>query len=175
MAEGLLGSPAGLCEVFSRHSRSATLQAVGLRSSAPEDDPQTGFPWRPGLTGTIAGTALADGLTRSLIPGIIELDANLMRSIPRWISPTTFARSAISSATRSNCSIAFGRPDIPLVLTVNGRAELVVQDAAAYQALLDRVEAIEGIQRGLADVKAGRTRPARKVFARLRRTHGIPR
>ena len=27
----------------------------------------------------------------------------------------------------------------PLVLTVNGKAELVVQDAAAYQALLDRV------------------------------------
>ncbi len=63
----------------------------------------------------------------------------------------------------------------PLVLTVNGRAELVVQDAEAYQALLDRVEAIEGIQRGLADVKAGRTKPARQVFARLRRKHGRPR
>ena len=63
----------------------------------------------------------------------------------------------------------------PLVLTVNGRAELVVQDAAAYQALLDRVETIEGIQRGLADVKAGRTRPAQQVLDRLRRKHGIPR
>jgi plasmid stabilization system protein ParE/PHD/YefM family antitoxin component YafN of YafNO toxin-antitoxin module len=51
----------------------------------------------------------------------------------------------------------------PLVLTINGKAELVVQDAEAYQALLDRVEAIEGIQRGLADVKAGRTKPARQV------------
>ena len=57
----------------------------------------------------------------------------------------------------------------PLVLTINGKAELVVQDAEAYQALLDRVEAIEAIQRGLADVKAGRTRPARQVFDRLRR------
>ena len=63
----------------------------------------------------------------------------------------------------------------PLVLTVNGKAEVVVQDAAAYQALLDRVEAIEGIQRGLGDVKAGRTKPARRVFDRLRRKHGIPR
>ena len=63
----------------------------------------------------------------------------------------------------------------PLVLTINGKAELVVQDAEAYQALLDRVEAIEGIQRGLADVKAGRTKPARQVFALLRRKHGIPR
>jgi hypothetical protein len=33
----------------------------------------------------------------------------------------------------------------PLVLTINGKAELVVQDAQACQALLDRVEAIEGI------------------------------
>ena len=63
----------------------------------------------------------------------------------------------------------------PLVLTINGKAELVVQDAEAYQALLDRVEAMEGIQRGLADVKAGRTKPARQVFARLRRKHDIPR
>ena len=63
----------------------------------------------------------------------------------------------------------------PLVLTINGKAELVVQDAEAYQALLDRVEAIEGIQRGLVDVKAGRTKPARQVFAGLRRKHGIPR
>lgn len=63
----------------------------------------------------------------------------------------------------------------PLVLTVNGKAELVVQDAAAYQALLDRVDTIEGIRRGLADVKAGRTKPAKQVFARLRRKHGIPR
>jgi PHD/YefM family antitoxin component YafN of YafNO toxin-antitoxin module len=63
----------------------------------------------------------------------------------------------------------------PLVLTINGRAELVVQNARAYQELLDRVEAIEALQRGFADVAAGRTRPAREVFARLRRKHGIPR
>ncbi len=57
----------------------------------------------------------------------------------------------------------------PVVLTINGKAELVVQDAVAYQALLDRVEAIEGIQRGLEDVKAGRTKPASQVFARPKR------
>ncbi|MEP6916465.1 MAG: type II toxin-antitoxin system Phd/YefM family antitoxin [Acidobacteriota bacterium] len=63
----------------------------------------------------------------------------------------------------------------PLVLTINGKAEIVVQDVSAYQTLLDRVEAIEGIQRGLADVKAGRLKPARQVFDRLRRKHAIPR
>ena len=63
----------------------------------------------------------------------------------------------------------------PMVLTVNGKAELIVQDAEAYQALLDRVETLEGIQRGVADVKAGRTKPAQQVFDKLRRKHGIPR
>jgi len=63
----------------------------------------------------------------------------------------------------------------PLVLTINGKAELVVQDAEAYQALLDRVEGIEGIQRGLTDVKAGRVKPARRICNQLRRAHGIPR
>ena len=41
-----------------------------------------------------------------------------------------------------------GKTGDPLVLTIDRKAELVVQDAEAYQALLDRVEAIEGIQRG---------------------------
>jgi prevent-host-death family protein len=58
----------------------------------------------------------------------------------------------------------------PLVLTINGKAELVVQDAEAYQALLDRVEAIEGIQRGLADVKAG----VQSEFRSAHRVHGPP-
>jgi prevent-host-death family protein len=63
----------------------------------------------------------------------------------------------------------------PLVLTINGKAEIVVQDAAAYQQLVDRLESIEGIRRGLGDVKAGRTKPAREVLHRLRRKRGIPR
>jgi prevent-host-death family protein len=63
----------------------------------------------------------------------------------------------------------------PMVLTINGKAEFVVQDAEAYQALLDRVEALEGIQRGVADVRAGRTRAAQQVFDKTRRKHGIPR
>lgn len=63
----------------------------------------------------------------------------------------------------------------PLVLTINGRAKVVVQDAKAYQDLLDRVETIEALQRGFADVKARRTKPAREVFERLRRKDGVPR
>ena len=64
----------------------------------------------------------------------------------------------------------------PLVLTVNGRAELVVQDAESYQALLDRMdeaEAIEGIRRGLEQLERGEGRPADQVFAEFRARHGL--
>ncbi len=66
----------------------------------------------------------------------------------------------------------------PVVLTVKGKAAAVVQDAAAYQRLLDiaaRAEAEEGIRQGLEDVAYGRTRPAREVFDQIRRKHDIPR
>ena len=66
----------------------------------------------------------------------------------------------------------------PLVLTVNGKAELVVQDAQAYQALLDRleeVEAVEAIRKALAEFERGEGRPAREALEKVRRKHGIPR
>jgi prevent-host-death family protein len=48
----------------------------------------------------------------------------------------------------------------PLVLTVNGKAEIVVQDAESYQRmleLLDRAEAIEAVREGLESVRQGKT------------------
>ena len=64
----------------------------------------------------------------------------------------------------------------PIVLTINGKAELVVQNAASYQKLLDlteRAAVIEGIRQGLADMKAGRGRDADEVFADIRRELSI--
>jgi prevent-host-death family protein len=66
----------------------------------------------------------------------------------------------------------------PVVLTVNGKAAAVVQDAEAYQRLLDiaaRADAEEGIRQGLDDVGNGRTRPAREFFEEFEAKHGIPR
>ena len=66
----------------------------------------------------------------------------------------------------------------PVVLTVKGKAAAVVQDAAAYQRLLDiaaLADAEEGIRQGLDDVVQGRTRPAREAFDEIRRKHEIPR
>jgi PHD/YefM family antitoxin component YafN of YafNO toxin-antitoxin module len=64
----------------------------------------------------------------------------------------------------------------PMVLTVNGRAEMVVQDAASYQATLDaleRAEANAGIRRGLQAMAEGRTRPAREVIDSIRASRGM--
>ena len=38
----------------------------------------------------------------------------------------------------------------------------------------DYREAVEGIQRGYADYRAGRTRPGAEVFEELREKHGFP-
>jgi PHD/YefM family antitoxin component YafN of YafNO toxin-antitoxin module len=62
-----------------------------------------------------------------------------------------------------------GRPE---VLTVNGKAELIIQNAAAYEETLD---AIRGIQRGLDEMAAGKGQPARVVLNRIRAKYKIPR
>ena len=66
----------------------------------------------------------------------------------------------------------------PVVLTVNGKAAAVVQDAAAYQRLLDvaaRADADEGIRQGLEDARKGKLRPARAFFDDFEAAHGISR
>ena len=66
----------------------------------------------------------------------------------------------------------------PVILTVKGKAAAIVQDAEAYQRLLDiaaRADTEEGIRQGLDDVAHGRTRPAREAFDQIRRKHDIPR
>ena len=65
----------------------------------------------------------------------------------------------------------------PVVLTVNGKAELVVQDAESYQNLLeakDRMDAIEGIKRGLEGMKRGAGKPAEEFFQEFFAAEGIP-
>ncbi|MBI2203434.1 MAG: type II toxin-antitoxin system Phd/YefM family antitoxin [Candidatus Rokubacteria bacterium] len=66
----------------------------------------------------------------------------------------------------------------PLVLTVNGRATLIVQDAASYQRLLrlvERAEAIAGVRAGLEEFGRGQGVPVRHALRAIRRRHAIPR
>ena len=66
----------------------------------------------------------------------------------------------------------------PMVLTVNGKAELIVQDAEAYQELMERVEYAESVaalRQGIEDFEQGKFQPARQALEELRQKHGIPR
>jgi hypothetical protein len=65
----------------------------------------------------------------------------------------------------------------PLILSINGSAELVVQDAGSYQRLVelvDWVEAIEGIRQGLESFARGEGRPAHEAHEQIRRTFNLP-
>ncbi len=69
---------------------------------------------------------------------------------------------------------ASGEPEL---LTVDGEAALVIQDAGSYQKLLDavdRAEAIAGIQRGLDSMYRNEGIPLAEAAERIRAKHGIP-
>jgi PHD/YefM family antitoxin component YafN of YafNO toxin-antitoxin module len=80
-------------------------------------------------------------------------------------SLTDFQRHTKSHLKRLK---ATGRPE---VLTVNGKAELIVQDAAAFEEMLD---AIRGIQRGLDAMKEGTGKPFRDALDEIRARNRIP-
>ena len=64
----------------------------------------------------------------------------------------------------------------PEVLTVNGRAEVIVQDAASYQALLDRLERadlIASLQQAMKEVEEGKVYSLESVEAELRAEYGF--
>lgn len=64
----------------------------------------------------------------------------------------------------------------PVVLTVKGKAAAVVQDAEAYQRLLDlaaHTDAVEGIRQGKEDVRKDRVRPAKDFFEEFEAKHGL--
>ena len=64
----------------------------------------------------------------------------------------------------------------PVVLTINGRAEMVVQDAASYQRLLDlakQFEMIEFLRASREDVEKGRTKPALEALEQLAKKHKL--
>ena len=96
-----------------------------------------------------------------------------MFDIKKDIQPlTTFRNNSVKMMQQLK------RTKRPVILTVNGKDEAVVQDASAYQRLLDlaaKVDAREGIRQGLEDVAKGRTRPAREALTAFRVKHDIPR
>lgn len=84
-------------------------------------------------------------------------------------SLTDFQRNARSHLERLKES---GQPEI---LTINGQAEIVVQNATAYQDMVDKLDAIEGVRRGLESMKRGEGRSVDAFFEDFERKHAITR
>jgi len=64
------------------------------------------------------------------------------------------------------------------VLTVNSKAEVVVQDVASYQLMLDRLhhmETLTAIQEGMASAERGELKPAAQVLDEMRAKYGLSR
>ena len=76
-------------------------------------------------------------------------------------SMTTFKRNSSGLMKRIRKT---GRP---LVLTIKGKAEAVLLDAAAYQDVADHLDAVASIRRGLAQAKKGLGRGVDEVFDEL--------
>ena len=64
----------------------------------------------------------------------------------------------------------------PLFVTTNGETEAVVLSPAAFDALLDQADLAHTralIDRGIEDVKAGRTRPAKAAIHKIAKDLGL--
>jgi prevent-host-death family protein len=96
-----------------------------------------------------------------------------MIDITQDIQPlTTFRNNSVKMLKQLNKT---GRP---IVLTVNGKAAATVLSAAEYQRLMDiaaEANEREGVRQGDEDVATGRTRPAKAVFAEMRKQYGLSR
>lgn len=91
-------------------------------------------------------------------------------------SVTDFQRNARTHVARLKKTKA------PMVLTVNGSAAIVVQDAATYQDLIDRIDELEyerefvaAVNEGLRDVAEGRVYPVNEAFEELERKLALSR
>jgi prevent-host-death family protein len=66
----------------------------------------------------------------------------------------------------------------PMILTVNGKAAVVVQDAFSYQKLvttLDQADMLASVHAGLQQADHGEGIPLEAFEKKMRRKHGIPR
>ncbi|MDJ0675960.1 MAG: type II toxin-antitoxin system Phd/YefM family antitoxin [Calothrix sp. MO_167.B42] len=65
----------------------------------------------------------------------------------------------------------------PMVLTVNGKAAVVIQDAQSYQQLLDKIElldSIAGIRKSIDEFEREEGLPLKEAWKQLQEKYGLP-
>lgn len=64
----------------------------------------------------------------------------------------------------------------PVAITINGEAEVVIQDAQSYQLMIDELEQarfVQAVKLSIADADAGLGRPAEDLVAEMRAKYGL--
>ena len=95
----------------------------------------------------------------------LRMAKSLTLDINDIYSVTDFQRNAKTHVARLK------RSKSPMILTVNGSAAIVVQDASSYQSLVNRVaelneelELMSAFEVGFEDVRKGKVKPARAAL-----------
>jgi prevent-host-death family protein len=58
----------------------------------------------------------------------------------------------------------------PVIITQNGKAAAVLQDVASFEQTQETLALLKILALGNAQIEAGKTKPAKEVFAKLRRS-----
>ena len=61
----------------------------------------------------------------------------------------------------------------PEVLTVKGKAQVVVQDARAYEQMVEELETIKKVNAAAAAFDQGKGRPVQEFFTEFEKKHGL--
>ncbi len=64
---------------------------------------------------------------------------------------------------------------LPEILTVNGKAEIVIQDAKAYEKMIELLDSLEKIARAAKSHDEGKGIPANEFFKEFEKKHGLKR
>jgi prevent-host-death family protein len=92
----------------------------------------------------------------------------IMKNLKNIQSLTSFKRNTVELVERLK------QTKSPLVLTVNGKAELVVIGAEEYEEMLEKIEQaenIKAIQHGIVAFEKGEFKPAKEALAQLQNKH----
>lgn len=60
------------------------------------------------------------------------------------------------------------RSQEPVVLTVDGKAEVVMIDPAAFEAMIDQLETVQSVRESVTSFSQGEGRPAKEALADIR-------
>ena len=81
--------------------------------------------------------------------------------------PTIVSSTRLRNEYNEISQMCHERTD-PVYVTRNGNGDLAVMSIEAYETLARRSQLVRELERGRADVKAGRTMPADETIRRLR-------